>query len=70
MWGGKNFKPGKHIGNVKIGPAGTRCPEDAKVMSNFVKLNVFLCYICNNKFSDLLFYEDRGLQITEQYKEN
>ncbi len=31
MWGGKKFRPGDHIGNVKIGPAGTRCPEDAKV---------------------------------------
>ncbi len=35
MWGGNKFRPGDHIGNVKIGPAGMRCPEDAKVNESY-----------------------------------
>ena len=29
MWGGTT--PGKHIGNIKIGPKGLNCPEDNPV---------------------------------------
>ena len=36
MWGGNKFRPGDHIGNVKIGPAGMRCPEDAKVNESYI----------------------------------
>ena len=31
MWAGPTMKPGSHLGNIKIGPANTVCPEHAKV---------------------------------------
>ncbi len=31
MWGGPNFIPGSHIGNIKIGPSTANCPEHSKV---------------------------------------
>ena len=39
MWGGS---PGDHIGNIKIGPAQLRCPEDNPV--RFFKKNIF-CHL-------------------------
>ncbi len=31
MWGGPSFVPGSHIGNIKLGPSSTMCPENSKV---------------------------------------
>ncbi len=30
MWGGTLYPPGSFKGNVKIGPAGVKCPEQNK----------------------------------------
>ncbi len=30
MWGGNLYPPGSHKGNIKIGSANTKCPEDNK----------------------------------------
>ena len=32
MWGGVAAAPGTHLGNLKFGPEGARCPEHAKVL--------------------------------------
>ncbi len=41
-----------------------------RLMLFFVQLNVCLSYKWYHKFSDILFYNDRGAQITKQYEEN
>ncbi len=47
MWGGPSFVPGSHIGNIKLGPSSTMCPENSKVSTAQI-LSTKLCY---NKLS-------------------
>ncbi len=38
MWAGPVKKPGDHVGNIKIGPAHLKCPEDYAVGVFFVPI--------------------------------
>ena len=51
MWGGPTFKPGSHIGNVKIGPANTTCPEHFSVRLLSINLHFCICVALNTNVS-------------------
>ncbi len=42
MWAGPTKKPGSHLGNIKIGPANTACPEGAKVVFQRFHSNIYV----------------------------
>ncbi len=52
MWAGPTMKPGSHLGNIKIGPANTACPEGAKVF--FLKKVPVTCVVDTVLFLELL----------------